>query len=481
MTFHLRSVQMTKQEKFTASLLVFAATLSIGSPVRAECGEVTLVEVVHQALDANQALAAAGHTLDAQEKEVAIKRAGMLPRLNGAGSGVISSGATFSATAGVIPEKTTQAAGVIQQTLYDQSKIDALGSQKHLFRSQQSDYESARADTIAGAGQDYVGLLLSEALLEVQEQNLSLTQESLEITKSQEEAGAVLYRDVLRWQAQVYADQQKVVTQKSSVLTSRFALNQTRNRPSEEVCSLRDLDVESAGFVFSSPVVAEALTDPHRAALLRDYLVDLGIERSPTITSLDAQLRYQERIAKSARRWLIPSLEATAGGAIFLKTGGGGSDVQSSGDTFWQAQGVLSWSILDGGAYISTMNLEKAQLHALQAERTDTATAIEEQVRAAAAVAIASFENIGLSGLQSETANQNYELVNEAYLEGAATFLELLDSQQQRVNAERAARQALYGFLSDLLAVEQSVNYFPFMESDAEARVRELEKRLGQR
>ena len=96
-------------------------------------------------------------------------------------------------------------------------------------------------------------------------------------------------------------------------------------------------------------------------------------------------------------------------------------------------------------------------------------------------MAIASFENIGLSGLQSETANQNYELVNEAYLEGAATFLELLDSQQQRVNAERAARQALYGFLSDLLAVEQSVNYFPFMESDAEARVRELEKRLGQR
>ena len=95
-------------------------------------------------------------------------------------------------------------------------------------------------------------------------------------------------------------------------------------------------------------------------------------------------------------------------------------------------------------------------------------------------MAIASFENIGLSHLQQETATKNYELVNEAYLEGEATFLELLDSQQQLINAERAARQALYGFLADLLTVEQAVNYFPFMESDELSRVRELEGRLSQ-
>ena len=83
-----------------------------------------------------------------------------------------------------------------------------------------------------------------------------------------------------------------------------------------------------------------------------------------------------------------------------------------------------------------------------------------------------------MAQLQSETATQNYELVNEAYLEGDATFLELLDSQQQLLNAEKAAKQALYGFLADLLTVEQSINYFPFMEADADARIRELEARL---
>jgi hypothetical protein len=53
-----------------------------------------------------------------------------------------------------------------------------------------------------------------------------------------------------------------------------------------------------------------------------------------------------------------------------------------------------------------------------------------------------------------------------------------LDSQQQRLAAEKAAKLALYGFLSDLLTVEQSINYFPFLEADADARIRELEARL---
>jgi outer membrane protein TolC len=439
------------------SALFIALAGSFTAPARAQCGELTFLEAIQEALHANQALAASSQTLDAQEKQVAIARAKMLPRLTGAGSGIISSGATFSASAGIIPERTAQGAGLLQQTLYNQASIDSLGAQKHLYDSQQNDYQGIRAQTIAGAGQDYVSVLLAEALLAVQQQNVELTEESVEITKSQEEAGAVLFRDVLRWQSQLYADQQGVVTQKSNVLMSH-------------------------GFVFSSPVVFEAVSDDAKAIVMRDYLVDLGVERSPQIRSLDARIRSQSRTMKSARRWLIPSLEASLAGAVFLKTGGQGSgsadQQRETGDSFWQAQAVLTWNIFDGGQFISSMNLEKAVLYSLQSQRTDTATALEETIRGTVAVAIASFENIALSLLQTEAATQNYQLVNEAYLEGEANFLELLDSQQQLLAAEKAAKQALYGFLSDLLTVEQSINYFPFMESDADTRVRELEARL---
>jgi outer membrane protein TolC len=479
MMFDERSKKMAKLSQTTiVSILFVALAWSFTAQARAQCGELTWLKAIQEALDANQALAAARQALDAQHKEVAITRAEMLPRLTGGGSGLISSGATFSASAGVIPEKTTQAAGLLQQTLYNQASIDALGAQKYLYESQRNDYEATRAQTIAGAGQDYVGVLLAEALLAVRQQNVELTEESLEITKSQEEAGAVLFRDVLRWQSQLYADQQGVVTQESAVLITRFKLNQTRNRPAEEVCVLEDLSVERNGFIFASPAVFEITSDDAKATVLRDYLVELGIDRSPEIRGLDAEIRSQERSMKSARRWLIPSLDASLAGAVFLKTSGGGSDVQTGGDTFWQAQGLLTWNILDGGAFIAGMNLEKALLYSLKSQLTEAATALEETIRGTVAIAIASFENIGLSGLQIETATKNYELVNEAYLEGDANFLELLDSQQQRLAAEKAAKLALYGFLSDLLTVEQSINYFPFLEADADARIRELEARL---
>jgi len=49
------------------------------------------------------------------------------------------------------------------------------------------------------------------------------------------------------------------------------------------------------------------------------------------------------------------------------------------------------------------------------------------------------------------------------------------------ISANTSARQALYQFLSDLLTLEQSIAYYPFLEEDAEARVRELEGKFQAR
>ena len=68
--------------------------------------------------------------------------------------------------------------------------------------------------------------------------------------------------------------------------------------------------------------------------------------------------------------------------------------------------------------------------------------------------------------------------MNEAYLDGESTLLDLIDAQQQLIGANTSARQALYQFLSDLLTLEQSIAYYPFLESDAGTRVRELEAKL---
>jgi len=470
----MTSIQQTR----TTSMLLVALACLLSAPAHAQCGELTWLEAINQGLDANQALVAARQTLDAQQKDLAIARSTMLPDLFFIGTAQASKETTFSSSGGVIPKQTIMAGGEVAETLYNQSFIDSLGAQKHLYASQQETFEDTRNQTIAEVGQSYVGVLLAAALMGLQHENVTLSQQSLDLTEAQEQSGAVPYSNVLRTKSQLYGAQQQVVAQKSSLLQSRFQFNQVRNRPAEENCELEPLNVERDGFVFSSGVVAEALADDTKASLFRDYFVALGLDRSRSLKSLDAEILAQRRTMKSGRRWLIPSLDATFYVASFLKTSEDASGATRDDDYIWQGALTLNWNTLDGGAYIAKMNQSKAEFWSLSSQRTNLATALEENIRGTAAMAIAAFERIGLAVLQAETAEENFALVREAYLDGDSTLLDLIDAQDQVISANTSERQALYQFLSDLLTLEQSIAYFPFMEDDAEIRIRELKAKL---
>ncbi|MBW2686053.1 MAG: TolC family protein [Deltaproteobacteria bacterium] len=479
MMYLARRKKVWRSNQTTVAGALFAGIVSL-LPVsaHAQCGELTWLEAINQALDANQALVAARQTLDAQHKDIAIARATMLPGVGFGGLAQLSKDSTFSSSAGVVPERTLQVAGKITQTLYNQGDIDVLGSQKHLYLSQQESFEDTRNQTIAAAGQDYLGVLLAEALVALQQDNLGLSKQSLDLTKAQESSGQVPYRNVLRWQTQLYAAERQLVAQEGSLLASRFRFNQVRNRPGEEICKLEELTVNENGFIFASEAIAKEISDDAKAALARDYLVALGLERSVVLRSLDAEIKAEQRKMKSARRWLIPSLDAAAAAASFVKTDGAGSDEQQDGEIFWQVGLTLDWSVLDGGAYIATMNQSKAEFWSLRSQRTNAATSLEENIRSTAAAAMASFEQIGLAEKEAQASEENYKLVNEAYLQGEAALIEQIDGQQQLIQANTAARQALYQFLSDVISLEQSIAYYPFLEGDAGSRVHELEAKL---
>jgi outer membrane protein TolC len=448
---------------------------------RAQCGELTWLEAIHQALDANQALVAARQTLDAQQKDIAIARSSMLPDLVLGALGQFSKDETFSSSAGVVPERTFKVAGEITETLYNQSYIDTLGSQKHVYKGQQYTFENTRNQTIAAAGQDYIGVLLAEALMALNHENVRLTENSLELTQAQETSGAVPYRNVLRWKSQLYGAERAVAEQQGSLLANYFRFNQVRNRPAEEICKLEGLTVQKDGFLFASETISKNLADEKKAALARDYLVSLGLDRSPALRSLDAEIKAEQRTMKSARRWLIPSLDAAAAAASFVRTEGAGSSETQDGELFWQVGLALNWNVLDGGAFIAQMNQSKAEFWSLRSQRNNAAISLEENIRSTAAAAMASFAQIELAELEAKAAKENYDLVNEAYLEGDAALIEQIDAQRQLLEAQTAAQQALYQFLADLVILEQSIAYFPFLDGDASTHVKELEAKLERR
>ena len=153
------------------------------------------------------------------------------------------------------------------------------------------------------------------------------------------------------------------------------------------------------------------------------------------------------------------------GGVSFVKTDGAGSADTKDGELFWQVGLTLDWNVLDGGAFIASMNQSKARvLEPRVAAKQHGHGPRGEHPRHRGDGHGRHTSASGSRCLQAETADENFALVNEAYLDGESTLLDLIDAQDQLISANTSDRQALYQFLSDLLTLEQSIAYFPFLE-----------------
>jgi len=143
----------------------------------------------------------------------------------------------------------------------------------------------------------------------------------------------------------------------------------------------------------------------------------------------------------------------------------GGADFN---ETEWEVGAELTFPLLQGGAKFARLRQARERLASLRIERRAATESIDQSVRAAFAQASGSYAGLGYSQKQESAARRNYELVYESYVLGVASILGLLDAQSQLLAANQAVTDALYGFLEDLIAAEEQIAFYPFLEPDPE-------------
>ena len=253
------------------------------------------------------------------------------------------------------------------------------------------------------------------------------------------------------------------------------------NIPLETKEDLLPLSLEKEGFLFSSELVNAKISEETMALIIRDYLVELGITNSPILASIDQQLNAQNRQLQSNKRWALPSFTASAGAnAIFDIDNKNNPETENTDKGYWKYGVSMSWPIVSGGANINKVKQSKWQLSALELQKMDIRNSLEQAIRSSAAVVISDYNNVSLSKKQAVAAGQNHELVNDAYLAGNSSLLDLLDAQNQKLTAETAAKVSFYTFMGDLFTLEQAIGYFPFMDSkeNVDKIIHDLEVKL---
>lgn len=433
------------------------------------------------ALQDNLEFNSAKSNLEASRANVKVTAAGYIPQIGIAGSYSESATATFSEAFGILPTSTGLVGMTLNQTIFNEMVFAGHKAQKYLLASEEQNLKNIENNTIAMVASAYIQSLQARDLLDVYRKNLELTKVDLQMAKDRLELGATLAQEVLRWETQVYAAEQRVATQQATAAMAANNLNQLLNLPSNEKVRMQKLTMELYGFLFANEELASIIGNPILEEKLADYLVALGHKTSPILRSLEHAMLAQERMYKAQKRWAIPSLTLGAGAATKWLGTADGNQVNEGEDFFWKWQLGFQWNIFDGGASIQKTKMARFQNDALQFDYQNLKSTIEKNIRSLTSRVISDYRNMELTLAQAETSKQNYTLVNEAYLIGKNQLLDLIDAQEQQLSAAINERNSVYAFFQNLITLEQLMGYYPFMsgpETNAEI-INELKSNLN--
>ena len=242
-----------------------------------------------------------------------------------------------------------------------------------------------------------------------------------------------------------------------------------RNHPHEAPISLAPDRIDEYGFVFARESIAVALSSPEADRAMRDFMVRVGLARSPILAQIDAEIAAQERqLTASRRAFWVPSLSLGAGVNHLAARDSAGGSTSDLNETEWGVSAGLSFPVFAGGAKFAGHRQSRDTLSSLRIQRRSEGQTIGESIGVAFAQVSGSYASLGYAREQEASSKKNFDLVNQSYVAGVSSILDLLDAQTQLLDAQIGVANATYGFLEDLMAAEQEIAFFPFLEPESE-------------
>ncbi len=451
----------TMRKHYIRIFRLFSMLISLSAGLAYGQDKMTWQQAIALAVKQNSDLQVANLNLQATEQNVGMAAAGYKPNLLVSTNITTSKQATFSENFGVLPKQTGLIGGMISQMIFNEQIVANHAVQKYLYASEQSKLQLTKNNVIFQAGQAYINYLMASDLLNVQNENLTLTRKHLQTSEDRLELGAANQQEVLRWQTQVYASEQQVEQQKSALVMSRTMFNNVLNLPLETEHDLQAMAIDTDGFFFKNQVVKDVVHDESKAQVIRDYMAEFGLSYSPLIPATDRQIMAMERMKKASGRWAIPMVSFQGGMASKWLSEGSASDT-TSGGSFWKYGLQLNWNVFDGGKSLKKAKQTNLQLEASKIERENAFSALEQGIRSITAIVIKDYINVGLALQQARAADENYLLVYDNYLLGETALMNLIDAQEVKLVADTQSKIVYYTFLVNLLQLEQALGYYPF-------------------
>jgi outer membrane protein len=451
---------------------LIATTTFIGNPKEIVADKTyTLVSVMQEAIAENLELQTIERDISLSKKDLQLAKSDYLPNLTAAAAGTFIDPELAKVSNGSNPEITTSGTLTLQQTLFSESANANISIKKSLKKAQQENYNSEALNTVFNTATAYFTALILKANLNIQKQNLELTKYNLKIAEENYEAGQAGKSDVLRFRSEKAQNTQQMVEAINQLEQGYYALNQLLNNPIDTKIDVEDAELKKGAFS-NYEQLGLFLDDPTLRLPFVKFLVKEAKANAPELKALDYNLKATERSERlfGAGRFL-PTLAAQGQYAYeFSRSGAGAAFIPG----FEIPQGYytvglnLSLPIFNQNKQNINQQIASIQKEQLEISKDNVTLNIEKNINDSVLNLVNQISNIQLSKVFEDTAKEALDLTQTSYASGAVNIVQLLDAQNNYLQAQQASANATYNYLQSSMQLERSLGLFFLLQAEEE-------------
>lgn len=370
------------------------------------------------------------------------------------------------------PERTISTSLNFSQTLYSEDGNAAIGIQKSLLHAQQENYTTSVLDTILNTSQASFNLLRLKNALQSQAENLDITKRNLRIAEQNFEAGQSSKSDIFRFRSEMAKNMQSLIDAANDYEKGQHLLNSLLNNPIEYRIGIRDMQLKNGPFganEFGYQKLNETLDNPIEQNIFQNFLIVEALKVRPELASLSHRLQSIERdMAQYGWRRFIPTVSATAQyNHIIDRNGVGVPDPNVALNNDYNVGLVFSIPIFNRGSDNVSLRQAIAKREQVLLQIANQKQSVETSIRNSVLDLSGRIANIHLSKVSETAAKQSLELIEVSYATGAVTITDLIDSQNNYLQAQLSSSNAHYNFLDSAVTMERAMGEFLFLDNQS--------------
>ncbi|MEM0992692.1 MAG: TolC family protein [Bacteroidota bacterium] len=435
--------------------------------------EYNLLSAIAQALDQNLSLNADQKDIDLVGQDIQNAKSDYLPLIEAGVTANYVDPKLAEISFGQNPEFSTAGTITASQLIYSRAVSTNIAIQKKLLSAQQENFNAAQLDVVADVSSVYLSTLIAKVNARIQLQNLNLTKQNLQLARQNFEVGESGKADVLRFESEVAQNTQSMVEAINQLEQNFVLLNQLLNNPVD-----RGIDVEDVALdedlleKYNYEELTAYLDDTNLRDRFIEFLVQEALRNAPELRSLNYNLeatQYSVDLFDKGRYY--PTIAAQGQyNAVFSRNGAGSETQLVTGgavpNTNYNLGVNISLPIFNQNQNNINLQTAKIQKEQLSLNQDNLELAIASNVRTNVLTLINQISNIQLSEISERTAKEALELTQTAYSSGAINLIQLLDAQNNYLNAQLANAAAVYNFLINTVQLERSLGYFFLLNTE---------------